>query len=62
MCGLCFVIQFFVSYLVFNLIDAGERAGCITLIVFLKSCDWSCYAAFSHGVVGWPVMCDCDIS
>ena len=37
----CFVVQCFVSFLVFNvLLDGEERAGCFTLFVFLVSCDF----------------------
>ena len=40
MFGLCFVIQYFVSFLVFNHTDEEERAGWFSIIVFLKSCNW----------------------
>ena len=37
--GPCFVIQYLVSVQFCNHHDAEERAGCITLTVFLMSCD-----------------------
>ena len=38
--GLCFVIQYFMSFQCCNHLDGEERAGCFTLIVFLMS--WDC--------------------
>ena len=28
----------------------------------LRSCDCLCTVALNHGVMGWPVVCDCGIS
>ena len=35
----CFVMQYFVSFLVFQSYDGEQRAGCLTSIFFLISCD-----------------------
>ena len=44
-CGLYFVVQCLVSFLVCNHLAKEERAGCYTLIVFLFS--WDCYCSVS---------------
>ena len=45
-----------------NHLDEEERAGCITLIVFLMSCDCKCSVALPRGIVCWSAMCDCGFS
>ena len=39
-----------------------ERAACVTLIVFLVSCDCKCSVSLLHGAVGWSAVCDCGNS
>ena len=53
LCWPLFVIQYCVSFLFCNDINREERAGYITLIVFLISCDCLCSVALkiTHGVV-----------
>ena len=36
-----------------NYLDKEESAGCLTLIVFLMSCDSQCSVGLPQGVVGW---------
>ena len=38
------------------------RAGCLTVIVLLISCDCYYYVALLHGAVGWSLACDGGIS
>ena len=51
MFGPCFVIQCFVCVLCCIHLDVEERAGCLTLIVFLMSCDCKCSVALPSGAV-----------
>ena len=62
LCGLCvwsscFVMQylmfFFFSFC--NHLTEEERAGCITLNVFLPSCSYYCFVSLPHGALGWSV-------
>ena len=50
------------SSLAFLLMGKRERAGCLTFIVFLVSCDCKCSVALPHVAVGWSAKCDCSIS
>ena len=55
---LCLVLVLLFSALCppsFSIILMGkrEKTGCLTLIVFLMSCDCMCSVALAHGVVGW---------
>ena len=43
---LCFVMHYFVSFLVKQSFDGEERSGCFALFVFLVSCD--CYVALCY--------------
>ena len=58
---LCFVVRYFVSFLVCNYLGEEERAGCFPFIVLLVSCYCKCSAALSHGAMGWSAVCDCGI-
>ena len=42
-----------------NHLDGEERAGRLTLLVFLVSCD--CSQALTHGAMGWSVVTYCAI-
>ena len=57
-----FVIQYFVSFLVFQSSRWGESVGCFTFIVFLVSCGCCCSLSLPHGAVVWSAACDCGIS
>ena len=39
-----------------------KRAGCVTFLVFLMSCDCCRSLPLPHGAVGWSSVCDCGIS
>ena len=54
----CFVVQCFMSFLVYNHLyeDERERAGCFTLFVFLLYCDCYCSEALPHSAVGLSVV------
>ena len=44
-------------------LDGEERAGYLTLIVFLKYFDCQCSVAFiPHSAVGWSAVCNSGIS
>ena len=43
-------------------LDEEERSGCFAFIVFCMSCYCKCSVALPHGAMGWPAVCDCDIS
>ena len=59
--SLCVGLLCLVLVLVFFL--AGEeRAGCLTLIVFLLPCGSWFSVSLSRGAVDWPAVCDCGIS
>ena len=46
----CFVMQYFVCFLVLHHLNDEEKGGCFTLIVFLISCEYKCYV-FPLGLV-----------
>ena len=46
-----FICQHF-SVFFFKHLDEEERAGCLTLFVFLKSCEVLCSVALPHGAMG----------
>ena len=54
----CFVIYYLlvVSFLVLQSSCREEKAGCVTLIVSLVSCDCRCSVALPHGVDGWSAV------
>ena len=52
----------FGPFLFCNHLAGEERAGCFTLVVFLKYCDCYCCVALPHGAVCWSAVCDCGIS
>ena len=61
MFGSNLVMQYFVSFC--NHHDGEERAGHLTLIVLLKSCDCHCSVDFIlHSALGWSAVCDSGIS
>ena len=43
-------------------LNGEERAGCITLVVFLMSCGYWCSVALLGGDMGWSAVCDYGIS
>ena len=55
---LCFVMHYLVCFFAIHL-DGGDRAGCVTLIVCLMSCDCWCSMAPPHSAIGWSAVCDC---
>ena len=59
---LCFVVNYFVSFLVCNHLEEEERAGCFAFIVLRMSCYCKCSVNLPHGTVGWSAVCNCDIS
>ena len=42
-------------------IQIRERAGCLTLIVFIVLCGSYCYVSLPYGAVDWSMVCDCCI-
>ena len=50
MCCSCFVMHYLVTIAILNHLDEEERADCLTLMVFLMSCN--CYVALLHSAVG----------
>ena len=50
--GLCFVMQYFVSFLVLQSSCHVVPAGCFALIVILMSWDCKCSMALPHSAVG----------
>ena len=44
------------------MVGKRERASCFTKILFLLSCDSKYSVTIPHGAMGWPAVCDCDIS
>ena len=58
----CFVIQYFVSFLFCKYIDGEEKCSCFNLVVLLIYCDCPCSETLPHGAKGWSAVCDCGIS
>ena len=56
----CFVMQYFVSFLVLQ--SSWWGRGSFALVVFLASCNCYCSVAFLHGAMDWSAVCDCGIS
>ena len=56
----CFVMHYFSDYM--QLSWRGSESWLLSFIVFLVSCDCSCYVALPRGTVGWSAECDCGIS
>ena len=61
MFGFCFVVLFLMTFLIRNILDGEEWAGCFTLIVSLMTCDCKCSMICPHRAVGWAAVCDCGI-
>ena len=64
---LCLVPVFFCALLGvlsgFAVVLASEeRVVCFDLVIFLVSCDFWCFVAFSHGAVFLSAVCVCGIS
>ena len=54
-------MHYFVSFLVVNHPEEGERAGCIAIL------SYGCLVTVNvlrlpHSAVGWSALCDCGIS
>ena len=62
MCVLCFVMQYFMSFLACSHLDGEKRAASFTLVVFLITHYCYCFIAFPHGAMGWSAVHDCGIS
>ena len=58
--GACFVMQYFVSFLV--LLTGEENADYFIFIVLLMSHGCYCYLPLPHSAVGWSIVYDCIIS
>ena len=58
----CCAVLCVLSNFAIILMGKRERAGCLTLFVFLVSFDWFCSVALPRGTVGWSAVCDCGIS
>ena len=59
-CGVCFGMHYFVSFLVLQIVLTGKRelvTGC-----FLMSCYCWCFVALPRGAVGWSAVRGCGIS
>ena len=56
----CFVVHYFVSFLVCNHLEEEERAGCFAFIVLRMCCYCKC--PVPHGARNWSALCDCGIS
>ena len=52
MFGPCFVMQYFLFFLVLHHFAWEGRAGCFTVIVFLVACGSYCSVSFPHSVMG----------
>ena len=52
----------FVILLVCDHLDGEERAGCLTLIVFLMSYDSHSSVTLPRGAIGLHALCYCGIS
>ena len=62
--GLCFVVHYFVSFLVSQSSneEERERAGCLAIIDFRMSYYCKCSVALPKGTMGRSAVCDCCIS
>ena len=59
---LCFVMHYFVSILVLNHLEEGEKAGCFAIIVLQVFYYYEGSVALPHGFVGRSAVGDCNIS
>ena len=54
---LCFVVNYFVSFLVLHQLEEQERAGCFAFIVLRMFCYFKYSVTLPHGAVGWSAVC-----
>ena len=59
--GLCFDMQYTVSFLVLQTCSFGRESWWLYFI-FLMSFDCSCSVALPHGAMGWSALFGCGIS